>query len=167
MQDIDEPPPADTGRAPLVGLGGLLLLPILHLVVNALVLLFDAIGAFVQSSEAAATARAVGPVIWSPVAHYAFVFAFFALVAAAYAVFCLVQLLRKKKAVPSLMVIFYVLMMGVLCIRYMEVKRIAELTGSPKDLGDEFTFTVRMLIASAIWIPYFLVSQRVKNTFVR
>lgn len=167
MQDIDEPPPAAAGRASPVGLGGLLLLPILHLIVNAAVLLFDAIGSFVQSSEAAATARAVGPVIWTPVAHYAFVFALFALVTAAYAIFCLVQLLRKKKAVPSLMIIFYVLVMGVLCIRYLEVRRIAELTGSPTNLGDEFTFTVRMLIASAIWIPYFLVSQRVKNTFAR
>ncbi|HEX2669101.1 MAG TPA: DUF2569 domain-containing protein [Gammaproteobacteria bacterium] len=33
--------------------------------------------------------------------------------------------------------------------------------------GSSFTELMRPVLASVIWIPYFLVSERVKNTFVR
>lgn len=35
------------------------------------------------------------------------------------------------------------------------------------DVGEELTQTFKTLLPCAIWVPYFLVSKRVKQTYVR
>lgn len=77
----------------------------------------------------------------------------------------LVQFYRKKSIVPRLMIIFYSLSLLVGIFDYIMMQQI------PLARELEAGSTIRDLLKSAltclIWIPYFLKSERVKNTFVR
>jgi hypothetical protein len=77
---------------------------------------------------------------------------------------------QRSRHLPGLMVVFYAVLVGVTTLEYVAVDRLL-LGVTPEIAASEGKLVndgIRMAIASAIlWIPYFLVSQRVKNTFVR
>ena len=82
----------------------------------------------------------------------------------------LVLFFQRSRHLPGLMVVFYVVLIGVTALEYLAVDR--QLFGITAEIaeqeGHQVEEGIRMAIASAIlWIPYFLVSRRVKNTFVR
>jgi hypothetical protein len=171
-----ETKPLETGGmvyAP-VGIGGWLILPIIHLVLNAGLILFYLAKGFAkgfanglaEGAPQAATAPAP-PVEFSPGVDFAMALSLFSLLIVAYAVFCLIQFFRKKKSVPRLMIVFYILLLVLVGASYYLVTQFPELPHSPKMVGEATMGIVRTVIAVAIWIPYFLVSVRVKNTFVR
>jgi len=77
---------------------------------------------------------------------------------------------QRSRHLPGLMVVFYVVLLAVTTLEYLAVDR--QLFGVTAEIAEQEGHQVeeglRMAIASAIlWIPYFLVSRRVKNTFVR
>lgn len=80
-------------------------------------------------------------------------------------VYLLVQMYRKKASFPRWMIFFYAGNLLVLIIDYVLLLNIplaaefAEAEGSMRDI-------FRMAGTCAIWIPYFIRSRRVKNTFV-
>jgi len=85
---------------------------------------------------------------------------------------CVVMLtliFRRRAVVPPLMVVFYVTLVGVCALEYASLTRFsagidpavvqAEIDGAREGLGYALTNAI-------LWIPYFLVSERVRNTFV-
>lgn len=81
--------------------------------------------------------------------------------------YCLYNLYRKKTILPKLMIIFYSVNLAVGIIDYALLNQI-ELAKELDLIGqDAVTDNVRAAITCAIWIPYFLKSERVQNTFIR
>lgn len=77
----------------------------------------------------------------------------------------LVQFYRKKSIVPRLMIIFYSLSLLIGIFDYIMMHQIPlarelEAASSIRDL-------IKSTVTCLIWIPYFLKSERVMNTFVR
>jgi hypothetical protein len=81
----------------------------------------------------------------------------------------LVLFFQRSRHLPGLMVVFYVVLVAVASLEYVAVDRL--LLGVTPEIAEQEAKLVndgiRLSITSAIlWIPYFLVSRRVKNTFV-
>ncbi|GGD55637.1 DUF2569 domain-containing protein [Paenibacillus nasutitermitis] len=82
-----------------------------------------------------------------------------------FSIFILVCFYRKKTILPVLMICFYSTGLIVVILDYILLNQIPALkevqdTGSTKVI-------IRSVISCAIWIPYFLKSNRVSRTFVR
>jgi len=76
-------------------------------------------------------------------------------------IFALVLLFKKKKAFPKFMVCLFI----VICIFH--ITDIAwGFSVLPEGGAGASAYVFFRIIATAIWIPYFLKSKRVKNTFV-
>jgi len=73
----------------------------------------------------------------------------------------LVLLFEKKKVLPKFMVGFYILSCIFLSIDITWITSVTESAASATVAAGVFR-----IIATVIWIPYFLKSKRVKNTFV-
>jgi hypothetical protein len=81
----------------------------------------------------------------------------------------IVLLFGKKKIFPRLIIAFYILNLVVLGIDYLAIVTFISdiLPTEGEKLGLEaMKELAKAIIGAAIWIPYFLVSVRVKNTFV-
>ncbi|WP_414859286.1 DUF2569 domain-containing protein [Paenibacillus haidiansis] len=76
--------------------------------------------------------------------------------------YILISFYRKKSIVPLLMIIFYSASLVVTIIDYIFVY-----FAFPGQAGSLIRDLVRPVITCLIWIPYFLQSERVKNTFIR
>lgn len=71
----------------------------------------------------------------------------------------------KKSILPRLMIIFYGVSLVVAIVDVLLLFQIP--LARELDNGDGFKDIFRATLTSAIWIPYFLKSERVKNTFIR
>lgn len=71
----------------------------------------------------------------------------------------------KKRSAPLLMIIFLLSNLAFVVADYVVAMRIPVVASMP----DESTPVeiIRVAIACAIWVPYFLKSKRVRNTFVK
>lgn len=87
------------------------------------------------------------------------------------AVFCLFVLyvaflfFTRKEKLPRLYILYLVGSLIFVVIDYMWVFSIPELAEALQEEGD-YSDLGRSIIAAAIWVPYMLKSDRVKNTFV-
>lgn len=72
--------------------------------------------------------------------------------------------LRKKKELPRLYIILLLAVIGTALINLLMLYK---LIPGAKIGYDELLPIVRSVLSSFIWIPYFIVSERVKKTFVR
>ncbi len=82
-----------------------------------------------------------------------------------FTIFILVNFYSKRRAFIFLMIIYFSLNLLFYIIDSIIVYQIPILR--EYDDGNSLKLTVRQAISCAIWIPYFLKSKRVKNTFIR
>jgi len=82
-----------------------------------------------------------------------------------FTVYVIVAFYRKKAILPRLMIIFYSLSLTVGIVDSLLLSQIP----MARELADGSSIRdiARSAIACAIWIPYFIKSERVQNTFVR
>ncbi|MFC5986824.1 DUF2569 domain-containing protein [Marinicrinis lubricantis] len=83
-------------------------------------------------------------------------------------IFCLyivINFYMKKSIVPRLMIILYSSNLLAAVIDYAMIQQIT--FAKQLDNGDAEKVLYRAILAAAIWIPYFLRSRRVRQTFVR
>lgn len=100
--------------------------------------------------------------LWAPTFIYETIY-FFAM--AVFSIFILVQFYRKKSIVPRLMIIFFSVSLMSNIIDYLLVLQIP--LAEEMDKGSSsLKVILRSVLGCIIWIPYFLHSVRVKNTFV-
>jgi Protein of unknown function (DUF2569) len=152
-----------------VSIGGWLILPIVHLVLNASVILYQLISEFWKgySGGTSTSEAAPQPIHLTLGLKCSIAFALYLLIIVFYAIFCFVRFLQKKRNVPKLMIAFYVMLLVMAGATYFLLVQFPELVESPGDVGDAIMGIIRTVIADAVWIPYFVVSVRVKDTFVR
>lgn len=153
-------------RDEVSGIGGWLLLPILHLLLDVFwfgYLIYQALALGVSTVPAGSTPGSPDISSSGAMASVAFVvFDFFVLI---YALYCLVRFFQKKEQVPALMIGFYVLIILKAFINAALLDTFPEL-GSGQDEYDAWRAVIQSIIAGAIWISYFRTSVRVQNTFV-
>jgi hypothetical protein len=69
----------------------------------------------------------------------------------------------KRKAFPTFMILYLVTQCGVILFDTIAVHALVP----SADLSAAYTSVARSLIGALVWIPYFVVSRRVKATFIR
>ncbi|RMB56515.1 DUF2569 family protein [Dokdonia sinensis] len=73
---------------------------------------------------------------------------------------------EKRTIVPRLMIVFYASTLLFLMIDAVLVNILVSEAMTPADWAENAKEIGRAFIACAIWIPYFIISERVKDTFV-
>lgn len=146
------------------GIGGWLLIPIFALVVNILLSFYNIfIGLRDFGTVGWANAYAAAPdLVIFALASVAGALAFIAL-----SVWCLYLMSAKDYRVPKFMIWYYAVMVVLGTIEGGLLYYFADKFEDPSLIATEPRDTIRAWIAAAIWIPYFQVSKRVQNTFVR
>ncbi|WP_339308958.1 DUF2569 domain-containing protein [Paenibacillus sp. FSL k6-2145] len=100
--------------------------------------------------------------LWGPVLVFEMVYNTLFLLFSVYTIFAFYS---KKAILPRLMIIFYGLSLIVGIIDYLLLLQIP-LAKELED-GSSIREIAKSVITCAIWIPYFIKSERVHNTFVR
>lgn len=98
--------------------------------------------------------------LWKPIIIFEAVYNVLFLL---FSIIILVQFYRKKLMVPRLMILFYSLSLGVGIVDYILMQQI-DLARLLED-GSSIREIIKSGITCLIWIPYFLKSERVANTF--
>ncbi len=144
---------ADRG---LTGIGGWLILPAIGLAISPFVALFGlAVGWSLMLGSKGQIVLASKPGL-EPVILFEIIMD---LVFVAILIFLNVLFYTRKKSFPLLMIAFYGLQFVLLLADH--------IMAAPFNPHSTPTTVVRSFIVCAIWIPYFLVSRRVKLTFTR
>ncbi len=144
------------------GIGGWLILPIVHLALNALLIAFNAFAGIAEGYGWIVPAGGAPP-LPHDLDMALLAVSWFEAGLLLYAAFCALQFFRRKAQLPYLMVGFYVLLLTMTIAEYFFADAVKT---SPQSLSEPIRAAVRTATAAAIWIPYFLISKRVKNTFV-
>ncbi|MEZ5926600.1 MAG: DUF2569 domain-containing protein [Hyphomicrobiaceae bacterium] len=176
--------PRQAAKAPK-GLGGWLILPLIGLVLTALLVIAQTIlGVQEELANSGTEGLSTGlaallQLTWTdwrsilikdpasiPGLIMGLISIFFILLLIFGSLTCLVLMLRKSAMFPAAISIFYavtaVLSVG-LAVAF--AADLVEATSADKqDMAKE---AVKSVAAAGIWLPYFRVSKRVKNTFVR
>jgi Protein of unknown function (DUF2569) len=155
-------PPMDGPR----GIGGWLVLPLIALVITPFRVAVTSVRDFSEVLKPevwAALTTPGGPSyhpLWMPIIVFELLMNL-ALIGGT--IWLLVLFLKKSRRVPTLMVIWIAASIGIQVIDLLLMQLIPALAAQAEPPAD----LVRGVISAAIWIPYFLSSKRVKNTFVR
>jgi len=93
--------------------------------------------------------------------------AFFALVYIVTPLILLVILFMRKRIVPKLMISFYLLTLGIAVLLYIGARSLPGPHILQRALYEAKVSILASSVACFIWVPYFLISERVKRTFIR
>ena len=166
MSEQQEERPLDTGGmvyAPM-GIGGWLVLPPIHLLIDIGLFFYLVWLGFGQGAPKSDSGTA--PVTITESEWASLVFCSFDLLLAIYAVFCLVRLFQKRKSIPELMTWFYLMVLLKAVANVAILHSYPELGAADKDMFSAWKGVAQGVVAGIVWISYFHVSVRVKNTFV-
>ena len=156
--------PAPKGNQNLA-IGGWLVLPAIGLTLSPIVLLFQIIGLDFFSGNT-----------WEGLLSYEYPTSFYLVIIygleiiinMAYLVFVVVVLIlfyQKRSNVPILISIVYILAFLVPLIDTLSIDLLIPDLYSSEENNSTYTTILRSFISACIWIPYFNISDRVKNTF--
>jgi hypothetical protein len=155
-------------RPPPKGIGGWLWLPLLQLIATPIMLVLSALGRLKAHPPAADIHAMAGHPLFLMLAG---IIALVMLAQFLLGLFCLVQFLRKKEALPRLMTIWYgvgialsVLVPIQFALSPELFSTVVDATATPGQAGLRATMNI---VIFGIFILYFGISERVKNTFVR
>ena len=148
------------------GIGGWLILPGLGLIVNAIRVPVE-------------TAKTYGPIfskglwalitshsssIYNPTLASILVFEIvFKILITISAILLFILFIRHSRWLPKLIIAFYILILVFAVFDYILLTAIANVPRDSVSLRE----ILRNIVGCAVWIPYFLVSKRVKATFVK
>ncbi|MCM1991147.1 DUF2569 domain-containing protein [Oceanirhabdus seepicola] len=76
----------------------------------------------------------------------------------------IINYFTKKKLFPKLMISMYSYNLVIAIIDFIFVLNLASVTSA--DITSSVMTLIKVLLVSCIWIPYFIKSKRVKNTFI-
>ncbi len=149
------------------GIGGWLILPIIGLIITSVYGIFtfirDLLPVFKEGLWPALTtpgSAAYHP-LWAPALIFELVMGV-ALIALPIVLLMIMK--NKSRRLPKLMVAWYV---GVLLAQIIDVVLLSQIPAvANQPDGGDFKDLARAAVVCAIWVPYFLISKRVKNTFV-
>jgi len=149
-----------------VGLGGWLILPILGFFGTILLTGFNLLQGVAQLEglRNIFVAESSSPLASLRIPMIASVLLGFLVIASA--VYCLVLVFRKKPAIVKFATIHYLLLASASLVdTWLEYQIHAVVPSVPID-PSTLTNALRGIVAVCIWLPYFHVSKRVRNTFV-
>lgn len=149
------------------GIGGWLILPLLGLIFSAFQIAFQFIGDLapvltIETWHVLTTpgTNAYHP-LWAPLLVFEVVAS---VVLFSFTLALLRFFFKKSKRVPKLFVLWLLSVAAVQVIDYLLMAQIPSVSEQPDPAG--MRDLIRSVGSAAIWIPYFLKSTRVKNTFV-
>ena len=148
------------------GIGGWLILPMLGLIIApirlGILLLTTYVPIFTEGSWEVLTTPGSDSYhsLWAPLLTYEIAGNIVYIVAS---IVLLVLLFRKHYSFPKWMIIFYATNLAFVGIDFVLADLIPAVAAqqNPESLKE----LVRTMVGAAIWIPYFIKSQRVQNTF--
>ncbi len=159
-------PQLNTGRQ-VSGIGGWLILPLIGLFISIFKLGYILLGTFFPLLASGNWRVLTTPgseyydPLWGPVLVFE---ATGNLAFLIWVVVLLILLFSKSPAFPKTMIIFFVCNIAFLTIDMVLCRQIPLAASTwEESLGE----LVPVVIGALIWIPYFLTSERVKNTFTR
>ncbi len=150
------------------GLGGWLVLTQIGLYITLLILIFQIFNVNLPALAPdvwgilTSTDSPVYHPLWGPIIIFELVYNVLFFV---FCIFILVMFYSKKAMLPRLMIIFYGMSLFIAILDVVLVYQIP-FTREFED-GSSYKDIIRGIFTCAIWIPYFLKSERVKNTFIR
>ena len=159
----DPPVRRAIGPAPITSIGGWMILPLIGLVLSPLLQLADILTPstdFLMMPVNASYAAVSDPGLYQLYCYYAQAYAIGMF---AFTVVVNILFFKRRTSVPMMMVILYggaVFNLYLDCLVY-AVFDLESLIGEPYGMKD----VVRSTISACIWIPFFLISTRVRSTF--
>lgn len=103
-------------------------------------------------------------VLWMPTLIYELVVSVLMVVLV---VFCLVALYTRKRLFPLLMILLYSVNLAVALFDFVLMQTIEATSDLVLEDAGSLRDLVRAALTTAIWVPYFIASGRVRRTFVR
>lgn len=150
------------------GIGGWMILPMLGLVFSPLLMSYhlwhDILPIFTDGTFSAITTPGHPAYhhLWAPLLPLEFAGNVFLI---ALALVTLVLILRKSRLAPRFAIAWFASVALIQTADYFASNLIPLI--AEQDDSEQLKLMVRGIIAACLWIPYFLVSKRVKATFVR
>jgi len=167
QQPREKQPPLMLGVS---GLGGWLILVqiglYLTILLNILTLNNDTLPAFSPGTWEMLTSKDSSwyDSLWAPLLIFELVVNILLILVS---LFCLYNMYQKKSIFPKLMIIVYSLSLFIVILEYILINQISIVSEYGLSGPDDVKDIVRAAITCAIWIPYFLKSERVQNTFIQ
>lgn len=152
----------------LSGIGGWLILPMIGLVITPVRLGFMLITMHLQIflSGAWNVLTTPGSEVYHPLWAPLLLFEIFAnTVLMSWAVALLILLFTRSPSFPRWIILFYAVSLVIVTLDLMGSRFIPMVAEQNDPSGMRELF--RAAVAAAIWIPYFIKSERVKNTFIQ